>query len=325
MSSESGIETAADVVESNDNADRSVDTSSETSSEQPECLSDFSEENQERTDNSPEKNNKQENDDKDLNASENNETEQVETTSESPEIETDQEGNFEEQGAKVNTEPYKYDSNRPDKFEHNSVPDYNSEYFDNGYKFRTEDNPAREEAGLEARIIRTEGQVKSEAGSERNAKAQKETPDKIRDEDTGRSKDHAGHLHQHEQGGPNERGNLVAQDGNLNQGEWKQMENRCAKETENGNSVYRTIDVHYPDDTTSRPDYFDVSCHVSDENGEHLYTFNDRFYNSDKDSREEIYAEGVSENESETAKDTHTEEKRDENRKIAALFGNVED
>lgn len=246
--------------------------------------------------------------------------------SESPEIKADKEGKFESQSGKVNNEPYKFadDSTRPEKFEHNSVPEYNSEYFDNGYKFRTENNQTRQEAGLDARVVRTEGQVKSEGSTERNVKAQRETPDKIRDDD-GRAKDDAGHLHAHSQDGPNERGNLVAMDSQLNRhGEWRDMEKRCDSELEKGNSVYRSIDVHYPDDTTTRPDYFDVTCSVSDENGEHLYTFNDRIYNTDKESREEIYESGAKENTEATAQDTHTEEKTNENRKIAALFGNVE-
>jgi len=324
--SESNIESTCETEANSDiNSDKPESSSENQREEQNECLSEFKDDvksennNNDNIDQSKKESNENENIKNDT------EAEQIESQ-EAPEIKCDKEGNFEEQKGVVNTEPYKHDPNRPNEFEHNTVPEYKSEYFDNGYKFRTEDNPARQEAGLDARVIRTEGQVKAESSSERNFKAQRETPDKTRDEETGKTKDDAGHLHATSEGGPNERGNLVAMDSQLNRhGEWREMERRCDAEIDKGNSVYRTIDIHYPDDTTTRPDYFDVNCSVSDKNGEHLYTFSDRMYNVDKESRNEIYEEGAKENESETAKNTHSEEDRNENRKIAALFGNVED
>jgi len=226
-------------------------------------------------------------------------------------------------------EPYRHlnSSEKPEEFEHNSVPGYNRENFENGYKYRTEDNEARREAGFYARIVRTEGWVKPKSVSERNIKAQKETPDKIRDEVTGKSKDDAGHLNAHGEGGADERGNLVAMDAQLNRhGEWRQMERRCESETSKGNSVYRTIDVHYPDDVTARPDYFNVSCMVYDKEGNHLFTFSEKMNNTDKESRDNLINEAVEENENRLKEEELLKEERSrENRRLAEQFGNVED
>jgi hypothetical protein len=125
----------------------------------------------------------------------------------------------------------------------------NRSYERNGYHYKTDN---------QGRVETVSGKLTSQKGIRDNYEQQ-------RVGHLGQEGDHGGHLIATCFDGSPEGVNLVPQDSNLNQGEWKRMEGKWAKVLKNGQDVQVDIKAHYPDKDSVRPDSFAVKYKIGDE------------------------------------------------------------
>lgn len=177
----------------------------------------------------------------------------------------------------------KYSENKEKShFDENGNLKPNEKYEVNGYQYETDSK---------GRIKRSEGELRLEEGT-RNLAAQREVGGADRHTGDGieydlQDKDDGGHLIATRFGGSGEKDNLVAQNYNLNRGEYKKLENNWAKtleETdENGDPKYKVhVEVKpvYRGDS-SRPGAFIVNETITDkETGEVISRQTRRFRNN---------------------------------------------
>lgn len=194
----------------------------------------------------------------------------------------------------ANSGPYRYSTKGVKQIEKGMTPEPNSEYFDNGFKYRTDH---------QGRTVLEEGWLKGES-AERNMNAQKKMGEKGYD---------AGHGIKSSSGGSGEAVNLTKMKTDLNRygkarfGElsdeqkdrinkggdtqhfnienYRDMERFIDHEVANGKDVYFQKSNYY-DGNSEIPDRYDVSVITKDENGatrNHSFTF----YNVDKGERAE--------------------------------------
>jgi len=192
----------------------------------------------------------------------------------------------------ANNGPYRYSTKDVKNVEKGMTPELNSEYFDNGFKYRTDG---------QGRTVLEEGWLKKES-AERNLNAQKKM---------GGDGYDAGHGIKSSSGGSGEAINLTKmktdlnrygkarfgelsdeQKDGINKGEdtqyfnvenFRDMERFIDHETKNGKDVYFQKSNHY-DGNSDTPDRYDVNITTKDENGtthNRSYTF----YNTDKEGR----------------------------------------
>jgi predicted ribonuclease toxin of YeeF-YezG toxin-antitoxin module len=81
------------------------------------------------------------------------------------------------------------------------------------------------------------------------------------------SNDHGGHLIASMFGGSGNIDNLVPMNKNLNQGEWKKMENRWIRALEEGKKVQVKIKPKYSGDS-QRPDRFEIRYKIGEQDWE---------------------------------------------------------
>lgn len=155
-------------------------------------------------------------------------------------------------------------------FDENGKLKPNEKYEVNGYKYETD---------RLGRIKHCEGDLRLEE-SKRNLAAQREVGGEDRHTGDGeeydlRDKDDGGHLIGTRFGGSGEKDNLVAQNYNLNRGEYKKMENGWASTLEEKNEKgEQAYDVHVEikpmyRGTSERPDTFIVKDTIKErESGE---------------------------------------------------------
>ena len=207
---------------------------------------------------------------------------------------------------------------QPDRFadEINDIKDHpkpkpSTNYVDstNGDRYVTDD---------QGRVQHMEGVYEGDKGV-RDPKAQREAGGDDRE-----STDHGGHFKPHVAGGYGGDFNLSAMDGNLNQGEYRQMEARLNAEREKGNDVYFQATANYDGDS-ERPSSYDVSYRIQGQDGE-LFSGNQRFYNEGKADREGRYTNGATENETNYQQQLISEnEQSANNRRLAEQFGAIDD
>lgn len=131
----------------------------------------------------------------------------------------------------------------------------NCEYQINGYSYKTD------ECG---RITEASGNLKLSGESRKSLNEQSiGGADKL---DT----DVRGHLIADRFGGSNKKENLVAQDGNLNGGQYKKIENECAKALQQGKDVSMSVEVEYDGDS-QRPSSFTVTYTINGETYEKTF------------------------------------------------------
>lgn len=187
----------------------------------------------------------------------------------------------------------------------NTIPEPNTSYIDSlGNRYRTDDL---------GRTVIAEGELQREPATQRNSTAQKNTPGKLMD-------DQAGHLLGHQSGGLDSRVNLTAQNGNLNQGEYKSMELRAQKEMESGNRVYRSVQPLYEGDSV-RPSRYQVTDTIMDSDGNPIRSHNYSFANADAETRGNLY--DYDNIESEPSEDLRTHEERQAD--LEEAFGQSEE
>lgn len=121
----------------------------------------------------------------------------------------------------------------------------NCEYILNGFKYKTDAN---------GRIINAQGDVKLPIGKRDNSGMIMNSKDKL-------STDHKGHVIGHQLGGVESEGNLVPQDGELNNTEYRKLENYLAKLKADGHDVKIDVKLCYKGDS-DRPDSFRVKYTV---------------------------------------------------------------
>lgn len=121
----------------------------------------------------------------------------------------------------------------------------NCEYILNGFKYKTDAN---------GRIINAQGDVKLPIGKRDNSGMIMNSKDKL-------STDHKGHVIGHQLGGVESEGNLVPQDGELNNTEYRKLENYLAKLKADGHDVKIDVKLSYKGDS-DRPDSFRVKYTV---------------------------------------------------------------
>lgn len=127
----------------------------------------------------------------------------------------------------------------------------NCEYQLNGYKYKT-DKYGRPKIVIADPLILNEGT--------RDEKAQREVGGNDR-----KPNDHGGHLIANIFGGNGGFGNLIAMKQELNQGEYKKMENDLAKAIKEGKNVSVSIEVIYDDNDTQRPSVIKVTYTIDGE------------------------------------------------------------
>jgi len=203
-----------------------------------------------------------------------------------PETETPApKGNYEverdgarESGDRLGYTPDKY-ANEINNIKDAEKPMPNSNYVDtsNGDRYITDD---------QGRIKHMEGVYESDKGK-RDTKAQREAGGEDR-----LSKDHGGHFKPHIAGGYGGEFNLTAMDGNLNQGEYKRMEDRLNAARAAGNDVYFQATANY-DGNSKRPSYYDVNYIAKDKNGNKVFSGSRRFYNESIERREIKYKDAA--------------------------------
>ena len=201
------------------------------------------------------------------------------------------EGNNDKNG---NNGPYKYSAKGAKNVEKGMTPESNSEYFDNGFKYRTDSS---------GRTILEEGWLKPES-AERNLNAQRKIGGKGFD---------AGHGIKSSSGGSGEAVNLTKmrtdlnrygkakfgelseeQKESINKGEgtehfnienYRDMERYIDHEIASGKDVYFQKNNHY-DGNSDAPSHYDINLIVKDKDGTtHNHSFS--FQNVDKAERAE--------------------------------------
>ncbi|MBQ9539147.1 MAG: DNA/RNA non-specific endonuclease [Treponema sp.] len=120
----------------------------------------------------------------------------------------------------------------------------NCEYVLGGFTYKTDSD---------GRIRHVEGEVQTPT-EDRNTLPPMTNKDK-------RKTDHRGHIIGHQLGGKEDIGNLVPQDANLNQGEYKKLENELAKLKAEGHNVKMEVTLKYKGDS-DRPSSFQVKYTV---------------------------------------------------------------
>lgn len=142
-------------------------------------------------------------------------------------------------------------STRPEHFSSTYTLKPNEEYDSNQYHYETDSR---------GRITRCEGTLRLEDGK-RNTDHQTRAggPDRL-------ESDQGGHLIARRFGGSEKIDNLVPMDKDLNNGEYKELENDWEKALERGDTVDVQIRCRYSGDS-QRPDSFVVKYKITDENG----------------------------------------------------------
>ena len=123
----------------------------------------------------------------------------------------------------------------------------NNEYSVNGYDYKTDEIGRTIEASGELKLSESDGR---KTINERNVGGE----DKLASDDRG-------HLIADRFGGSNKIENLVAQDSNLNRGEYKSLENELADKLKEGREVEMTVEVDYEGES-KRPSSFTVTYSV---------------------------------------------------------------
>lgn len=132
----------------------------------------------------------------------------------------------------------------------------NSEYESNGYKYKTDDR---------GRVVNVSGNIKLEPGQrDLNAQAKAGGDDR-------RQGDQGGHLIADRFGGSGGSENLVPMRSELNQGDYKKMENDLAKAVSEGKQVTVSVDVKYDADS-KRPSSIAVSYTIDGETFKKTFT-----------------------------------------------------
>ena len=174
--------------------------------------------------------------------------------------------------------------NNIDKTDSPTILDPNSKYYKDGHTYETDDkwniykvdsrllpntsyevNGYKYKTGDKGRIIKANGQLKLEPG-ERDLNAQKKAGGEDR-----KSGDQGGHLVADRFGGAGGVENLVAMKSELNQGDYKKMENDLAKAISQGKEVTVSIDVKYDDDS-QRPSSITVTYTIDGETLKKVFT-----------------------------------------------------
>ena len=145
---------------------------------------------------------------------------------------------------------YKDDNNEVYRINDNLVE--NNTYERNGYKYETDEN---------GRIISTEGKLRLKEDD--NYRQVKDPMSKIGKGDE-RKTDDRGHIIGNQFDASNGIENVVAQDSNLNRGEYRNFENNLAKEIRAGKDVRVKITLNYSG-KSYRPDSFQVNYSINGE------------------------------------------------------------
>ena len=128
----------------------------------------------------------------------------------------------------------------------------NNAYEIHGYKYETDD---------QGRIVSAEGKLQlKDHDNYRNIKDSREKIGKGDEKKT----DDRGHIIGDQFNGSNGMENIVAQDSELNQGEYKNFENQRANDVKMGKEVYMRVDLDYPG-ISYRPDSFLVKYSINEE------------------------------------------------------------
>lgn len=131
----------------------------------------------------------------------------------------------------------------------------NYEYEKNGYHYETDNQGRIKEAS--GSLYLGEGKRYGNHQLEAGGEDRKENDD-------------GGHLIGSRFNGSGKIDNVVAMDSDLNRKEYKALEDKWAKELENGNKVEVDIKTHYKGDS-ERPDRFRVSYTIEDQEGNKNY------------------------------------------------------
>ena len=121
------------------------------------------------------------------------------------------------------------------------------EYFNNGYKFTVDENGT----------ITAEGDVPVQGVECKN----RVTPEGMQ------PGDHRGHVISAQEGGPNEKYNMTAQDGKLNQGAYKTVENSEAALAKQGNAVHTSKTAYVSSQQGGRPDAYMINDTITTPDG----------------------------------------------------------
>jgi DNA/RNA non-specific endonuclease len=112
------------------------------------------------------------------------------------------------------------------------------------------------------RLVEANGELVLQPGQRQRADAER-----VREEIVSDFRDQAGHMIGTRFNGPGDNWNMVPQDQNLNQSEWKVMENKWAAALQDGKSVHVHIDLNYDGDDL-RPYAFNVEYTIRSPEGE---------------------------------------------------------
>ena len=123
----------------------------------------------------------------------------------------------------------------------------NMTYELDGYVYTTDEN---------GRIIKCEAKPERTPEKERNNEEQKQAGGESRKEN-----DQGGHIIGRDIGGDGGNGNLIPMDANINQSDYKKMENDIKKALDNGSDVTVSVEMSYSEDS-ERPDKITVTVTV---------------------------------------------------------------
>ena len=118
------------------------------------------------------------------------------------------------------------------------------------------------------RIVHCEAKPQHSPETPRSNKEQKESGG-----DDRRESDQGGHVIGRDLGGDSGNGNLIPMDANINQSDYKRMENEIKKHLDNGSEVSVTVDIHYSDDSR-RPDKITVTVNVDGKDTVYIFDNN---------------------------------------------------
>ena len=135
----------------------------------------------------------------------------------------------------------------------------NTTYELNGNIYTTDDK---------GRIVHCEAKPQHSPETPRSNKEQKESGG-----DDRRESDQGGHVIGRDLGGDSGNGNLIPMDANINQSDYKRMENEIKKHLDNGSKVSVNVDIHYSDDSR-RPDKITVTVNVDGKDTVYIFDNN---------------------------------------------------
>jgi len=265
--------------------------------------------------------------------------------------EADENGRISKSEGESKDNPYEINKYASDEYKAENVksvekgmaPEPNSEYYDNGIRYKTDD---------QGRTVLTEGYITNET-AERNPKAQIEAGG-----DDRLDRDDGGHGVASSHGGSGEAVNLTPMDRYVNRGgeasfkdspenltdeqkkdmnendspdnpyyninTYRDMERFLDSELKDGKTVYFQEDIKYEGDS-KRPERYDVNIITEDQDGNtasHDFTF----YNESKEAHNERIDEAAKANADDVkAEEAEREAKTQEARERASIFGEVED